>query len=664
LFATSTVLSVCLPQRLFRSNEKSVEQSTMAITLCLSLSLFGLSILDATPDTWLLVLTHDDGTKDGAPMTSHLFTITRVYWMTLWALCLFLLVGLPCVTGAAAAQGIATWLDCTLSRMQNEYHDDHRSKKHPFLFIWRKCPWWTKIICQLCKIAITKLIRAIRKHCGLRNDASTSAATELPILASVNKDDELKRTGSSSDLERRPLMTSALSTTTTMMAASTTIGGGSHSNIPLLSNHRNVLVLGCVAATGSTIVVVSSIGPLVVQASSHTGFLSVAVSWLSAIGLMVSALLNGFGSVSMPYSCLVGLYLEPIRSETITKAEAELQSVVAALQAKRSDIQKLTFNLKGHHSKSASSSSNSTKMTTIMTTFSDLGDELIQRRQVLQNEIDFLVMLCKDMQEDIFEMRQSQAMVVDARTTAGKTRSWLGVVFSVILLIRLISAGVNILHLHIPRSSSSSYHAHHGSGKQHRSRGDLITTCLLWLTGNKLVDQHYFTMLSQFVSLLLTAVLAFTQIRTFLQTVTSVNRRMNRFYKGFSKTPKAGDEPSLSISPTSGPLSMSSSGEDFFSFSGTSELIYNHMLASIMGCYFLSCVVLIKMMLPEEYSAGFSGALGGLDLFAIHARVVNSAYAFSALVTTAILGFLFAIQRQNAIRHRSSEKQLRGAEAC
>jgi hypothetical protein len=638
------------------------------MTLCLSLSLFGLSILDATPDTWLLVLTHDDGTKDGAPLTLHLFTITRVYWMTLWALCLFLLVGLPCVTGAAAAQGIARWLDCTLSRMHDENHDDHhRSKKHPLLFIWRKCPWWTKIICQLCKIAITKLLRATRKYCGLRNDASASSATDLPMLATVNKDDQLKRTGSSSDLERRPLMTSALSTTTTMTSASTAIGGGSHNNIPLLSNHRNVLVMGCVAATGSTIVIVSSIGPLVVQASAHTGFLTVAVSWLSAIGLMISALLNGFGSVSMPYSCLVGLYLEPIRSETITKAEAELQSVVAALQAKRSEIQKITFNLKGHHSKSASSTSNSTKMTTIMTTFSDLGDELTQRRQVLQNEIDFLVMLCKDMQEDIFEMRQSQAMVVDARTTAGKTRSWLGVIFSVILLIRLISAGLNILHLHIPRSSSSSYHAHHGSGKPHRSRGDLITTCLLWLTGNKLVDQHYFTMLSQFVSLVLTAVLAFTQIRTFLQTVTSVNRRMNRFYKGFSKSTKTGEEPPLSISPTSGALSslsMASSGEDFFSFSGTSELIYNHMLASIMGCYFLSCVVLIKMMLPEEYSAGFSGALGGLDLFAIHARVVNSAYAFSALVTTAILGFLFAIQRQNTIRHRSSEKHLRGAEAC
>ena len=629
LFGASVIVSTVLPQRITITQ---TEQSYISISLFLSLSLFSLTLADAIPDSWLMILSNDDAANYGDPLVAsyHLFTIARVYWILLWSLCMFLLVGLPCVTGAAAAQGLAKWMETTI-------HVDRNDKtKNPLRLMWRKLPWWVKIVCQLVGFMVSKLFKTLRQYCGLH-----SKSTE-PILVMTVKDDEMKRTGSD-DEEWRPI-----ATPTNRQSLS-------------VSSHRNVLVLGCVAATGSTIVVVSSIGPLVVHASNDSGFLSIAVSWLCAIGLVVAALLNGFGSVSMPYSCLVGLYLEPIQPEAITRAEAELQSVLGALKNKMAQLNEMSksvtarstrlhltppssgnafsFNLKGPL-KSGSSQSKGT-----IPSFSELGDEFSQRRRVLQNEIEFLVVLCKDLKEDIDEMRQSQAVAAEARTTAGTVRSWLGVVFSLVLIVRLVSAGVSIWGYNMPEASK-------------RPRGDFITTTLLWLTGHNFVDQKDFTMLSQFVSLVLTAILSFSQIRTFLRTIASVNRRLDRFYSRYSHSfGTINSKPDDVLSPQSLPMENSS-------LWGASGAIHSHLITSTMGCYFLSCIVLIKMMLPGHYSAGFSAALGGLDLFTIHAPVVNSMYACSAVCTAAVLGMLSGIQRQNTIRHRDTHRTERGAEAC
>ena len=59
-------------------------------------------------------------------------------------------------------------------------------------------------------------------------------------------------------------------------------------------------------------------------------------------------------------------------------------------------------------------------------------------------------------------------------------------------------------------------------------------------------------------------------------------------------------------------------------------------------------------MLPEEYCLGFSEALGTIDIFTVRQSTVDVTYAFSALLSAAILGMLFGIQRQNTFRVSSS----------
>lgn len=79
-----------------------------------------------------------------------------------------------------------------------------------------------------------------------------------------------------------------------------------------------------------------------------------------------------------------------------------------------------------------------------------------------------------------------------------------------------------------------------------------------------------------------------------------------------------------------------------------------HLLAALIGSYFLACIILTKGMVPWQYRSSFSGALGGFDAFVIQSDLINVLFAFSALVSAAVLAMLFGIQKQNAMRHNVS----------
>jgi hypothetical protein len=618
LFGASASLSLYLPRALFYT-QSTVEQSSVAVALGLSFSLFSLSLLEAIPDSWLMLLAHEvvpQEEEDPLLVSTYTFTITRAYWIILWALCIFLIVALPCMAGVAGALGFGEFFETP-----QVDRDDH---KYPIMH-WRKCPWYVRFVALVCKLLVTRTVRLFGQCCRF---CLLSRPKTEPILAMTVSEDELRTMGASNpNTERRGLVMSI------------------HENF--LSRYRNAILLGCICGVTSMLVVISSIGPLVVRVNAENSTLSMAVTWLCAIGLLLSSLLNGFGSVSMPYSCLVGLYLEPIRPEAIAKAEAELQSVIAAMESKRSKAREMAASISTRATRLRANPPNNKaglsrllpKLSSsfnkkVSTSFAEMGEDLTHKKQILQTEIEFLEILCKDMRADLDEMRHSQAMAAVARTKMGRIQSWLGVVFSFILLIRLMSAGVNIWHTDVPL----------GPRLLKAPRGDFITTALLWLTGHHFVSQEDFTTVSQVVSLSLTAFLGFSQVRTFLRTLAAVNRRLDRFYKKCfcaksQITPRAED--SLS----------SMSEEPSFALGKSGGGMYYHVIASLTGCYFLSCIVITKMMLPEKYSSGFSSALGGMDLFTVNQRVVNIAYAFSAAVTAAILGMLFGIQRQNTLRN-------------
>ena len=120
----------------------------------------------------------------------------------------------------------------------------------------------------------------------------------------------------------------------------------------------------------------------------------------------------------------------------IARAQVELQKASTALTEKRSE---LTLTL----SSSTSSSTDLTSMQrrtwggTSSNTKRNYGDEEIQRRLMVQREIDFLESLVDELNDEIEDMRYAKVLGEQARTPVGKIRFYLGFVFSLVLLIRL-----------------------------------------------------------------------------------------------------------------------------------------------------------------------------------------------------------------------------------
>lgn len=255
------------------------------------------------------------------------------------------------------------------------------------------------------------------------------------------------------------------------------------------------------------------------------------------------------------------------------------------------------------------------------TTYSD------NRRQILQTEIDFLEELVRETSLDIEEMKYSQSMAAAARTSTGRVKSWIGMVSSAILLVRLINAGFSIW-----TSTARNVDTMHKT-----ARNDVVTTMLLLLTGRDYISHNRYMMLSQMVSLGLTAILSFSQVRMFLRTVAVVNRRLGTFWKKF----------------WCGPDSSTFHGHNG-SLAHSAVSFHSQVIAGFLGCYSVACIVLIKMMLPAKFSESFSAALGEPDIFTIHVAMVNLVFFSSAVVSTTILGMLLGIQRQNNLRHAAT----------
>ena len=254
------------------------------------------------------------------------------------------------------------------------------------------------------------------------------------------------------------------------------------------------------------------------------------------------------------------------------------------------------------------------------------------RRQMLLTELEFLSNLCQDMMADIEELRYSHVMSSSARTTSGKLRSLVGMVFSIILLVRLGSAATSIWW---SESLDDVARRHHDKV----AHGDIITRGVVWVSGRHLVSQKDLNMLSQVVSLGLTALLTFSQARTFFRVMSVVHRRLTRVYQHFYCGKGRDYSSSMSTVPLLGTTAAPAS-------SGLMSTLFSQVLAGATGSYFLSCVVLMKMMLPDAFCQDFAMAMGGTDVFSIQSSIVNTVFAFSAGVSLSILGMLFGIQRQ------------------
>ena len=549
------------------------------LSLGLSFSLFGLGVLDATPSSWNLLL----GQKEGR--LTHV-TLSMAYGWVLWMIATIVVFAGPCIIGSHVTSSLS-WSGVFHSIVPKHW------MIHVIGLIVSKI--YRVILLPLCRF----VFRLVRSHNNRRKQAAT-----LPIHTSDKE-------------KKEPI--------------------GSGRDNKLLHALRSISrpgwgIVGGLSGVLVTIVSLFTIGPVVIrirlneEGSGDLSILTQVISCLSAVGILLSAMLNGFGSVSLPFACFGGIFLQEIHPDVVMAADRELQKAQISLNERRREMSRdTTVGASTTLSRTLSWGTTSNASTSRKSAFSDLGEALTQRRKQLAMEIDFLETLVNELAEDVSEMRRSRDRAAEARTPAGRVQFFVGIIFSIVLLVRLSAAFISICNT----ATSGT-----------RRNSDPVTMALLFMTGHELLTPDNYNTLSQFISLLLTAVLSFTQVRNFLRTLSSVNRYFSGWYRKCHHCNTRSESVHTAITTST---TIGKTGRDM-------EL--SIAFASLMTCFCLACSVMTKNMLPEEYRSSFSEALGGSEVFHVRLHVVNRVFFGSAVLSAAVLGMLLAIQRQNTYRYK------------
>ena len=491
------------------------------------------------------------------------------------------------------------------------------------------------------------------------------------------------------------------------------------------SRLRKCALYGGMIGIFASALILRSIYPLVFEephSQEHgsqidSNLLLYCIKCLCAVGFIISTILNGFGSISLPYTCIAGLFVELIPYDVIRKAEMELEQIKVNLNNKIQDFMTISSDTMTVPLGSVNSSTSSNvasppkslssfwtttqKQRGIRRNFSDFTSDATSQQRLkaksLGTEIEFLETLIDDMTNNVDEMRYTQSISFDARTPLGKLRSYVGIFFSILLLSRLLAALSNVGSHHFSTEGvlSLSWLRQPATSTTPENHVDLVTQIVLWISGQNVATTESLRTMSQCISLSLTAMLSISQIRVFLRTITTLQRRMNILYRkcycqplrfgrsDYTNSHHRHRKMKLSTSFTDATIAAYMSLQTNQSPNGISDNTilenrghngsldisphYNiwflsHPISLLLCCYCLACVVLTKMMLPIEYRTNFSNALLSLTstsnqqnlmtntIFTIRTYMIDVLYSITAFVSGTILAITLSLMRSNVRR--------------
>ena len=208
----------------------------------------------------------------------------------------------------------------------------------------------------------------------------------------------------------------------------------------------------------------------------------------------------------------------------------------------------------------------------------------------LRAELRVLDLVSRQLFVELQSLREGVSAAATARTWYGRLQNLLGYFFSLFCLYKMLLATVNIVF-------------------QRVNKIDPITRSLsLLLNHVLLIDVDDVRVWSQYLSFLLVGVLVATQIRSFLLL-------LMRLFHAYA-------------SPAS-----------------SSAMVL--LLCELMGMYFVSSVLLMRMSLPMEYRIAISAVLGDIEFHFYH-HWFDLIFVLSA--TTSIVGLFLARQAVTRIR--------------
>ncbi|GAU90548.1 hypothetical protein RvY_02950 [Ramazzottius varieornatus] len=299
-----------------------------------------------------------------------------------------------------------------------------------------------------------------------------------------------------------------------------------------------------------------------------------AVGRVGVIGVTVIAVLSGFGAVNTPYTYL-SCFSKTVRDGHIRLLERRLEQAIEMLSAKKKR-RLLLQKRPDHRPVDASSWWNLLGKARPRLASTILPESTNQ----LDSEISTMRVMCRHLFLEIDELQKMKIRHEYSKTPQGIFFHFWGLALTVYCLWKIVMTIVNILLNRIAHLDPVT-------------RG--LEIAVTWLGLN--VDVQLW---SQQISFVLVGILAFTSIRGFLITLT-------KFFQ-FS----------------------------YVISSGRSSDVLVLSFAEIMGMYFLSTILLMRLSVPPAYRAVITEVLGELQ-FSFYHRWFDVIFLLSSITSIAFL---------------------------
>lgn len=305
------------------------------------------------------------------------------------------------------------------------------------------------------------------------------------------------------------------------------------------------------------------------------------ISRVGVVGVTIMAILSGFGAVNAPY-CYLNLFTRPVEDFHVCQLEKKLTHTMDLIVLKKRKAAR--YELEKKRLSAEKPQKESTFFERFFDSFSEKsnGSTLASQIERLKGEIIPLETLSRFLFLDLVELRQMLNRVEFSKTFMGKYFNVLGVFFSIYCLWKIFISFINIVFDRIGKKDP--------------------VTHIIEISVDRMGIPLDVSFWSQYISFFLVGVIAVTSVRGLLITMT-------KFF--------------VSISNATSSLSN----------------CIVLLMAQIMGMYFVSSVLLMRMNVPEEYRLILTRILGDLK-FNFYHRWFDVIFLISAVSSIVFLTLL------------------------
>lgn len=304
------------------------------------------------------------------------------------------------------------------------------------------------------------------------------------------------------------------------------------------------------------------------------GILSIeqSVSRIGVIGVTIMASLSGFGAVNYPYTSM-NIFMRPVKKQDIQAVERRLLQTIDVISSKK---KKITL---AERERQSARIGDSRPQSRLWGLFKSVTHSSPQKESIaaLKMEVAALEELTRQVFLETVELQARRERVEWAQTFQGKYFNCLGYFFSVYCSWKIFISLVNIVFDRIGR-------------KDPVTKG--MEIAVHWI-GLDINVQFW----SQHISFILVGIIILTSIRGFILTLT-------KFFYAVS--------------------------------SNKSSHIIVLVMAQLMGMYFVSMVMLMRMNMPLDYRTIITQVLGDLQFHFYH-RWFDVIFLVSAVSSICIL---------------------------